>query len=1239
MKGDFSKWGFSPSDNYTGVLHQQGRVLLDADWNAGDRIEAHWRENLGRDAIGGLALAVPASEFQSFKAVEAKVSGGEVFVTLKPGRGWADGTHLYSPSPATSLPATYLPAPINPAGTSAASIGQGVRDALVLEVWEDAVSAFQEPRDLLEPALGGVDTTERARACMALRLLRLTPDEDCDAVAARAQDDPSKKGRLTVTPQPALVIAGDCPLETGGGYTGLEHHLYRIETGEPKAGQARFKWSQFNGGLVGTGRQVTLNKVRVEANNQAINHCGLTEFYLEALTKDALGCWRAVFAAAAVLSQDDELTLTPDFGTWPGGPADRVFFRLWNGIAPVSDFPAGPGDPKELKHGIRLAFDAPAADLSNYRPGDYWSFPVRAAGAALDTSLWPSNAPPQGINLRRVPLAVLEWQADGTASYDKGQIDDCRRVFRPITRQGVCCTYVVGDGRTTHGDFDSIQEAVDALPKAGGQVCLLPGVHEAAVSISKRFNVTIRGCGIRTKVVPVDERPDDPLFSITDSQEVVLEQMDLASLGGTAVQVMGSEEGAARRIELRDNRILACDVGIRVENGRFVGIHRNRIRMVDKPNAGVAIFLQADDSLVERNEITVVPAPQMPPLDQPGGGDEIQPTDPCARLAKIYRRKKLVAGYLNRVWTVILALPSAPYRALSGIQVAAGAERVTLRENSITGGAGNGVSLGGVFTVPETEPGETRQFFVDIAAEAAAGQVAVPEGKSPKGIQLGFTNTATGQQLQAVTDDKGGFVVKGPAGHYEVKVISSGYAIDKLDRATLGSMFFYVLTLREVETRPDPTAAFLYDIRIEGNEIAGMGLCGIGLAPQPAARAAAVAGIATHANVAASPVQTFLALFGNPVTGLLITRNRISGCLQNPFDATQLALAARRGLGGISLGMCEDVSILDNLVEKNGASHLNPVCGIYVAFGEEITLNGNRVAENGPFTAAPANSQMQAGVRGGIVVTIASATSLVGAFTGGAAAITSSQRPAARVHGNVVDQPAGQALTLGAFGPVACTDNSFSSELSGVRPFDRLAGSVLIFNLGGVQNTGGGTKIAAKSAEAVNIDAAPEAGAAPAANTLNVKRRVYTNFNRAQAAYRVMPGGYTQFNDNQVRTGGLNTSFACQAILSMDDVAYQANQCYSYRTGNLIANAIVFASTLRASGNRLSEAGPETLMSLYTLAMKMNNTTFNQGDHCIIATDQNPAMPEIQTGNQVLFPGALCRSLNMVSDLMFKAQG
>lgn len=1228
MKGDFSKWGFNPADNNTGVLHQQGRVLLDSDWNAESQIESHWRETLGQDAIGDRVLAVPAAEYQSFQAAEAKVVDNEVLITLKTGRGWADGVHLYSPQPADALPATYLPVPLNPAGTSPASIIQGVRDALVLEVWEEAVSGFQEPKELLEPALGGVDTTERSRACMALRLLRLESDEDCDAVVARAQDDLSQMGRLTVTPQPALVISGDCPLETGGGYNGLEHFLYRIEIGEPKAGQARFKWSQFNGGLVGTGRQVAPNQVRINANNQAINHCGLTSFYLEALKKNALGCWQPVFGAAATLSQDDVLSLTPDYGTWPGsGPADSVFFRLWNSIALVSDFPAGPADPKELKDGIRLAFDAPAANLSNYRPGNYWTFPVRAAGVALDTSLWPSTAPPQGVFIHRVPLAILEWQGDQTASYEKGQIDDCRHVFRPLSQQGVCCTYLVGDGKTSHGDFDSIQQAVDALPPGGGKVCLLPGIHEGGVTINTCFNITVRGCGLRTKVIPSSTRPDDPLFLITDSTEIGLVAIDMAHLGGTAVQVVGSEEGSVRRIEVRENRILAGTVGVHVENGRFVNIHHNRIRMVDRAGAGVAIYLQADDSRVERNELTVVPSLQMPPLDIPGGG-QLDPTHPCAPFVTFYLFRRIFGTYVNLVWGAVLSLVNAtPYQALSGIQLAAGAERVLVRDNRIHGGAGNGVSLGGQFEAPQGEPPDTQKYYLDIALNVVRGQVVPPEGKTSQGIQLGFTHTATGQHIQTVTDDQGRFTIQGPAGTYEIAVISTGYALDKVDavqpvHSPYGGFISYVITLEEVPTLPDRSAAFLYDIRIEDNEITGMGLCGIGLAPQPVT----TTGTGERPSLAASLIRNFLARIGNPVVKLLISRNRIRNCLLNPFTDELLELAAQRGLGGISLGMCEDTSILNNLVEDNGTSHLHPVCGIYVFFGEEILIAGNRVTNNGPFAVAAADEKMKTGIRGGIVIGIASAISLAGVFVGGAKAITASKRPAARLHANVVDQPAGQALTLAAFGPVACTDNSFSSGLSGIRLLDLLFGTVLIFNLGGVQNLGGSSKIPSS-------DATTPAGIPP--TTAPLQGRRLASFTRTPRALEVLPEGDTQFNDNKVHTGALNTSVTCQAIISMDDITYQANQCYSDRSGFLFANAMVVGLSQRANGNRFSEAGLVSLMSLYSLAFRMNNTAFNQGDHCIVVTGPDLGLPETQAGNQVLFASDWCPTIKAFSDSLF----
>ena len=94
MKGDFSKWGLSPADNYSGVLHQQGRVLLDQDWNAAQQIQAAWRETAGKDIVGDGLVAIPAAAPGSFQLVEANADATTVRVGMLPGRGWVDGVLL-----------------------------------------------------------------------------------------------------------------------------------------------------------------------------------------------------------------------------------------------------------------------------------------------------------------------------------------------------------------------------------------------------------------------------------------------------------------------------------------------------------------------------------------------------------------------------------------------------------------------------------------------------------------------------------------------------------------------------------------------------------------------------------------------------------------------------------------------------------------------------------------------------------------------------------------------------------------------------------------------------------------------------------------------------------------------------------------------------------------------------------------------------------------------------------------
>ena len=314
MKGDFSQWDFDSLDNEIGVVHQQGRGLLDQDWNAATFIAAAQRQIQARDAIGPFVAAVPAEVNASFKVTQAEADANGVNITLNPGRIWVNG-FVIDVTEWLSMPqvATYLEPPFHASVIDTSSIDAGVRDAVILEIWRDTLNAFQDSIDLLEPALGGVDTTERAKLFHQLRLLRLEPDDDCGNLAEKLADDFSSKGTLTVTAE-EILVTGDCPVDAGGGYTGFEHYLIRVEIADPDGNDARFKWSRFNGGLVGRGKKsTTADKVAVQANDQMINHCGLTNFYLEAVEKNAAtGVWEVTFTADATLSADSELGLTSE---------------------------------------------------------------------------------------------------------------------------------------------------------------------------------------------------------------------------------------------------------------------------------------------------------------------------------------------------------------------------------------------------------------------------------------------------------------------------------------------------------------------------------------------------------------------------------------------------------------------------------------------------------------------------------------------------------------------------------------------------------------------------------------------------------------------------------------------------------------------------------------------------------------------------------------------------------------
>src|SRR5690349_4080803 len=85
MKGDFSRQTFNPAKHYSGVLMQQGRVLLDADWNEQQVIQQRRTETESNDVVG----ATGAPDNDAGFAITLDTDGTTLLIG--PGRYYVDG--------------------------------------------------------------------------------------------------------------------------------------------------------------------------------------------------------------------------------------------------------------------------------------------------------------------------------------------------------------------------------------------------------------------------------------------------------------------------------------------------------------------------------------------------------------------------------------------------------------------------------------------------------------------------------------------------------------------------------------------------------------------------------------------------------------------------------------------------------------------------------------------------------------------------------------------------------------------------------------------------------------------------------------------------------------------------------------------------------------------------------------------------------------------------------------------
>jgi uncharacterized protein DUF6519 len=442
MKGDFTRQTFRAGNHYRGVLQQQGRVQLDADWNEQVLLQEHLDRLVTQDTIGPHG----APEHAAGMAIAAK-----------------DGTPLVGPVPANRLwisPGRYYVHGILLENEEAVRLidqpdlpGVPLQDKAghyiaFLDVWHRFITSAEEP-SLREVALGGPDTATRRKTVWQVRV---RPEED--ALPPRIGS-----GQLRARAHASGPVTSPCDAPTGTGFRRLDNQLYRVEIRDadrdPKgdAQQATYLWSRENGSV--TARLLKLNGDDLVLDS--IGRDGRLSFdkgWVEVTSPGQVLRGEPGFLGSIGHVQGNIVTVAWDGAQPPDDfDVDGAIVRRWeSGALPVR-LPADPEvDWIELESGVQIQFRD-----TGFRTGDYWLIPARTAnleGVSAEPGLagnvdWPQDANgaeylrPEGIWHSYADIAGLVLGDDGWT------VTDLRPVFPPITELAaeVEVGYAGGDGQ------------------------------------------------------------------------------------------------------------------------------------------------------------------------------------------------------------------------------------------------------------------------------------------------------------------------------------------------------------------------------------------------------------------------------------------------------------------------------------------------------------------------------------------------------------------------------------------------------------------------------------------------------------------------------------------------------------------------------------------------------------------------------------------------------------------------
>ncbi|MFF0086803.1 DUF6519 domain-containing protein [Streptomyces canus] len=444
MHGDFTRWTFAPQEAYRSVLLQQGRVVLDADWNEQATLTAHHDETRTLDLAGPAGGPATGAGFAIVDAdgAPAKEARWED-LSVTPGRYYVAGMLVEAPAPPPSANGERAGWPLRDQphlrevdGMPALPEPPPGRYTAFLDVWTHHVTADERPA-LREAALGGPDTSSRAQTVWQVRV-----------ASEKAPRTPRSMAASLGKPRTEL---DPCAVAPSGGYLGLENQLYRVQIHHPGP-EPTFLWSRENGSVVAGITGITSASETEPVSQLTLDREGRDEEL--SIRKDDL---------VEITSTDLQIRRQPGFLATVGaarglqlsvrwsGPAPTLaqlgrtpLVRRWEGLLPVTE------DHQDLENGIRVRF--PTGGTPGI--GDYWLIPARTSRllhgqtSQAGTIEWPPGAdeqgepmPPVGPVLHSAPLALLT--RDGTGwNLDR----DYRRLF-PAQTELVTLDLAGGDGQ------------------------------------------------------------------------------------------------------------------------------------------------------------------------------------------------------------------------------------------------------------------------------------------------------------------------------------------------------------------------------------------------------------------------------------------------------------------------------------------------------------------------------------------------------------------------------------------------------------------------------------------------------------------------------------------------------------------------------------------------------------------------------------------------------------------------